>query len=72
LRRALAEVAGTVLPRASIMDALYGNSISVTDRALDAYITRLRRKFDADATGVSLSQSVRGEGYVLATEVDTA
>jgi len=70
LLRALAESAGAVLARPRIMDVLYGNSTTVTDRAIDAHVTRLRRKIDDAGAGASLIQAVHGEGYVLATEVE--
>lgn len=69
LLRALAESAGKVLPRPRIMDALYGNNTSVTDRAIDAHVARLRRKIDNAKTSASLIQAVHGEGYLLATDV---
>ncbi|SEQ58346.1 response regulator [Thalassovita taeanensis] len=71
LLKALAESAGTVLARAKIMDALYGNSTTVTDRAIDAHVARLRRKIDGENAGTSLIQAVHGEGYVFATAVET-
>lgn len=70
LLRALAERAGKVLARPLIMDELYGNNTSVTDRAIDAHVTRLRRKIDQPDASVSLIQAVHGEGYLLATEVE--
>jgi len=61
-----------VISRQTIMDRLYGNATTVTDRAIDAHITRLRRKIDAPATGVSLIRAVHGEGYVLAAVVENS
>jgi DNA-binding response OmpR family regulator len=40
------------------------------DRAVDQYISRLRRKIEVDAKRPELLQSVRGRGYVLAASVD--
>ena len=70
LLRALAERAGEVLTRTSILNTVYGNATSVTDRAIDAHIARLRRKLDHGGNGSSLIQTVHGEGYILATEVE--
>lgn len=56
--RALAENAGRVLPRPRIMDALYGSNTTVTDRAIDAHIARVRRKIDSTRTGASLIHAV--------------
>jgi len=66
LLRLLVENAGEVLPRALIMNSLYGTSVTVTDRAIDAHVTRLRRKIDPAAADVSLIRAVHGEGYVFA------
>ena len=52
------------------MDALYGKSVAITDRAVDAHISRLRRKIDREGARSSLVQSIRGEGYVLATTLE--
>ena len=68
LLRALALSAGTILPRDTIMTELYGNNVSITDRSIDAHVSRLRRKIDAPDAQNSLIQSVRGRGYVLAIE----
>lgn len=69
LLRTLAENAGKVTARAKIMEALYGHNTSVTERALDAHVTRLRRKIDPGTQSASLIQAVHGEGYVFASEV---
>ena len=70
LLSALVGRAGHLLSRDEIMDALYGKSVTITDRAVDAHISRLRRKIDPTDADVSLIQSIRGEGYILATEVE--
>lgn len=70
LLQTLVENAGSVLSRGTIMQALYGNSINVTDRAIDAHVTRLRRKIDQDDGTPSLIRSVHGQGYVFAAELD--
>lgn len=67
---ALVEHAGEVLSRMAIMDALYGNSITVTDRAIDAHVARLRRKIDRKDGNASLIRAVHGQGYVFATKVE--
>ena len=70
LLRALAERPGEVLTRPTILHTVYGNATSVTDRTIDAHVARLRRKLDQDENGSSLIQTVHGEGYILATEVE--
>lgn len=70
LLKTLVESAGDVLSRAAIMDALYGNSITVTDRAIDAHVARLRRKIDQRDGNASLIRAVHGQGYVFVTELE--
>ncbi len=70
LLQTLVHSAGEVLSRASIMDALYGNSVMVTDRAIDAHVARLRRKIDLDDGNGSLIRAVHGQGYVFAAELE--
>ncbi|WP_300518813.1 response regulator transcription factor [Aliiroseovarius sp.] len=67
---ALVRTPGQIVSRDQLMDALYGNSVAITDRAVDAHVSRLRRKIDREEARSSLIQSVRGEGYVLAVTVD--
>lgn len=69
LLKALLTRAGQIISRDQLMSELYGSSTAITDRALDAHVSRLRRKIDQDQAETSLIQSIRGEGYVLATEV---
>lgn len=71
LLKAFAENAGAVLTRSVIMDKLYGSSIAVTERAIDAHVTRLRRKIDLDKNRTSLIRAVHGEGYVFAVELQS-
>jgi len=70
LLHTLVKNAGEVLSRAAIMDALYGNAINVTDRAIDAHITRLRRKIDPKDQTTSLIRAVHGKGYIFAAELE--
>lgn len=66
---ALVENANEVLSRATIMDLLYGKSITVTDRSIDAHVTRLRRKIDLTNDSASLIRAVHGQGYVFAADL---
>ncbi len=61
--------AGKIISRDRLMSELYGNSVAITDRAVDAHVSRLRRKIDGDNAEPSLIQSIRGEGYVLAADL---
>jgi len=70
LLRALAEAKGGVLTREQILSRVYGNSVQITDRAIDAHVVRLRRKL-ADATASDdLIRTVHGVGYKLAAIVE--
>lgn len=67
LAKALAESAGEVLTRDRIMDLVYGNSVTATDRAIDAHIARLRRKLMSETDTTSVITTVHGSGYKLAS-----
>jgi DNA-binding response OmpR family regulator len=54
---------GVVFSRAQLLDAVWGQDRSVTDRTVDVYILRLRQKVEADPTNPGLIRSVRGFGY---------
>ncbi len=69
LLKVLAENAGGVVSRDRIMQTMYGHAITVTDRAVDAHIARLRKKITFGEGGGSLIRTVHGAGYSLAAEV---
>lgn len=56
--------AGTVVPRGAIEDALYSFNEPVTPNAVEATISRLRRKLDEVSASESL-HTIRGVGYML-------
>jgi DNA-binding response OmpR family regulator len=58
-----------VLSRDNIMDLLKGHEWSPYDRSIDALVVRVRRKIEPDPDTPRLIKTVRGVGYVLATEV---
>jgi DNA-binding response OmpR family regulator len=58
-----------VLSRDVIMDALKGHDWSPFDRSIDALVSRLRRKIEADDASPKLVKTVRGVGYMLACPV---
>lgn len=66
LLRALAEAGGDVLTRDSILETVYGNSVQITDRAIDAHMVRLRRKLALAAGESDMIVTVHGKGYRLA------
>lgn len=56
--------AGSVVPRRSIEESLYSRDSSPTQNAMEAIVSRLRRKIEA-AGGQNLLHTVRGIGYLL-------
>ena len=70
LLRALSECGGEVLSRDEILSAVYGNAVTITDRAIDAHIARLRKKLAAADARADIIRTVHGVGYKLATLVE--
>lgn len=62
----LAERAGQVVSRDDIMQGLRGLEFDGLDRAIDARISRLRRKIGDDADTPTRIKTVRGQGYLFA------
>lgn len=58
-----------VLTRDEIMDLLKGHDWSPMDRSIDALIVRLRKKIEPDAAKPTHIKTVRGVGYVFASDV---
>jgi DNA-binding response OmpR family regulator len=54
---------GVVFSRSQLLDAVWGQDRSVTDRTVDVYILRLRQKIETDPANPALIRSVRGFGY---------
>ena len=61
-----------VLSRDDIMDLLKGHYWSPLDRSIDALVSRLRKKIELDVTKPASLKSVRGVGYMFATDVRRA
>jgi two-component system OmpR family response regulator len=57
-----------VLSRDQLLELSHGREASPYDRSIDVQVGRLRRRLDDEAA--SLIQTVRGEGYVLAADVE--
>jgi two-component system, OmpR family, response regulator len=72
LLRALLERANRVLTRDMLLDLLRGRQAGPYDRAIDVAISRLRRKLEDDGRHSQLIKTVRGGGYVLASDVQRA
>jgi DNA-binding response OmpR family regulator len=61
--------AGRVLTRDFLMDRTRGRGCETFDRAVDAQVTRLRRKLGDDGANPTQIKSVRGVGYLFAPRV---
>jgi len=55
--------AGRALTRNSILDAVWGNDVIVTDRSVDRCITTLRGKIERDPHNPDMIQTIRDVGY---------
>jgi DNA-binding response OmpR family regulator len=62
--------AGRVVPRATLVDAVWGFDQEVEDNTLDAFVRLLRSKVDRDFKG-KLIHTVRGVGYSIREESTT-
>lgn len=58
-----------VLSRDHIMDRMHGSEWTPFDRAIDNQVARLRKKIEPDPANPSIVKTVRGVGYMLATDV---
>ena len=63
LLAAFIESKGTVLTRDRLLDAVWGQGVHVTDRAVDNHVVGLRRKIEADPAAPAFITSIRGMGY---------
>lgn len=60
---------GRVLTRDFLMDQTRGRTWETFDRAIDAQVTRLRRKLGDDGANPTRIKSVRGVGYLFTPKV---
>jgi two-component system, OmpR family, phosphate regulon response regulator OmpR len=67
---ALAEHAGRVMSRESLMDLLKGEALEVFDRSIDVHVSRIRAAIEADPKKPRRVITVRGAGYVFAKAQD--
>ena len=58
-----------MLSRDAIADVTRKDDWSAFDRSIDTLVSRLRRKLATHTDASQLIQTVRGEGYVLASGV---
>jgi DNA-binding response OmpR family regulator len=59
--------AGRALTRDTILDAVWGKDIIVTDRSVDRCVTTLRAKIEADPHNPKFIQTIRDIGYRFET-----
>jgi len=67
---ALAENAGRVLSRETLMDKLKGETLEAFDRSIDVHISRIRAAIEDDAKHPRRVITLRGSGYVFAKAQD--
>ena len=63
---ALAEHAGRVLSRDTLMDLLKGHALDAFDRSIDVHVSRIRAVIEDDPRKPRRVLTVRGAGYVFA------
>ena len=63
---ALADKAGRVLSRDSLMDLVRGEALEAFDRSIDVHISRIRAAIEDDPKKPRRILTVRGAGYVFA------
>ena len=66
---AFAERPNRVLSRDQLLDITRGREAMPFDRSIDVQLSRLRRKIEDDHKSPRLIKTIRGGGYMFATEV---
>lgn len=72
LAECLVRFPARVFTRDSLIDNIYDSEHVVTDRSIDAYIKRLRKKFSEIRPGIDPIETVHGLGYKLAHDLEKA
>jgi two-component system OmpR family response regulator len=70
LLKAFVEHPNRVLTRDQLLDFTRGRDWDPFDRSIDVQISRLRRRLHDDSRTPTLIKTIRGEGYVLAAQVE--
>jgi DNA-binding response OmpR family regulator len=68
LLRAFAERCGRVLTREQLVDLVRGSADESFDRAIDVHVSHLRKKLSDDPRSPRIIKTVRGIGYLFATD----
>ncbi|MBJ7536480.1 response regulator [Marinomonas transparens] len=63
---------GEVLTREHIAENTRGRDSAPLDRFIDVHVSRLRQRLHEDARHPQLIKTVRGQGYILTANVETA
>lgn len=71
LLRVLLSYPNRVLSRDQLMDLTVGREADPLDRSVDVQVSRLRQRLGDDAREPVIIKTVRGEGYVLAAQVES-
>ncbi len=71
LLRILLEHPNRVLNRDQLTELIQGREAEAYDRAIDVQVSRLRQRLRDDSREPQLIKTVRGEGYVLASTVES-
>ena len=66
----LASHPGMVFSRDQLLDRVWGNDRTVTQRSVDVYIRRVREKIEHEPQEPTYVQTVHGVGYRFATTLD--
>jgi len=67
---ALAEKAGRVLSRDTLMDLIKGEALEAFDRSIDVHVSRIRAAIEDDPKKPRRILTVRGAGYVFTRQQD--
>jgi two-component system, OmpR family, phosphate regulon response regulator OmpR len=67
---ALAEKAGRVVARDTLMDLVKGEALEAFDRSIDVHVSRIRAAIEDDPRRPRRILTVRGAGYVFARQQD--
>ncbi|MEI6217505.1 MAG: response regulator transcription factor [bacterium] len=59
-----------VFTRDMLIDRIYGGDRAITDRSIDAYVKRLRRKFSEIRRNIDPIETVHGLGYKLSHNIE--
>lgn len=70
LLRVFLERPNRILNRDQILDFMKGEEWEPFDRSIDVQVSRLRRRLRDDGKHPTLIKTVRGEGYVLAAQIE--